>query len=161
MAELRGLLKNNDRARRVWLLFLRGPRNEGFRTSRSLVWPLKFIIRSNYHLFYIRDELFYLLKIITFSKQCKVALMFTARSTKVLPLLIYSHSFMQTLTNQKLRTVSSWLLIGLNLHERTWINQNQSHFWAPFFLSGKSLKLAEYRPWSHTYSTISSWFLSL
>ena len=30
--------------------------------------------------------------------------------------LINSHSFMQTLTNQKSTTVSSWLLIGLNLH---------------------------------------------
>ena len=29
-----------------------------------------------------------------------------------------SHSFMQRVTNQKLRSVSSWLLIGLNLHER-------------------------------------------
>ena len=38
-------------------------------------------------------------------------------SLKVWPPLISSHSFMQTLTNQKWRTVSSWLLIGLNLHE--------------------------------------------
>ena len=35
---------------------------------------------------------------------------------------INSHSFMQTLTNQKSRTVSSWLLIGLNLYERIRIN---------------------------------------
>ena len=41
-----------------------------------------------------------------------------------------SHPFMQTLTNQKLRTVSSWLLIGLNLHERMWVNQKRSHFCA-------------------------------
>ena len=57
----------------------------------------------------------------------------TARSLKVWPLWIYSHSFLQTLTNQKSRTVSSWLLIGLNLHERMWINQKRSHFWAPCF----------------------------
>ena len=38
---------------------------------------------------------------------------------------------MQTLTNQKSRTVSSWLLTGLNLYERMWINQKRSHFWAP------------------------------
>ena len=31
--------------------------------------------------------------------------------------LIISHPFMQTLTNQKSRTVSSWFLTGLNLHE--------------------------------------------
>ena len=42
-----------------------------------------------------------------------------------------SHSFMQTLTNQKSRTVSSWLLIGWNLYERMWINKKRSHFWAP------------------------------
>ena len=47
------------------------------------------------------------------------------------PPLINSHSFMQTLTNQKSKTVSSWLLIGLNLYERMWINQKRSHFWAP------------------------------
>ena len=40
---------------------------------------------------------------------------FTARSPKGWPPVINSNSFMQTLTNQKLRTVSSWLLIGLNL----------------------------------------------
>ena len=56
---------------------------------------------------------------------------FTARSPKVWPPLINSHSFMHTLTNQKSRTVSNWLLIGLNLHERMWINQKRSHFWAP------------------------------
>ena len=54
----------------------------------------------------------------------------TARSPKVWPPLINSHSFMQTLTNQKLRTVSSWLLIGLNLPKKMWINQKRSHFWA-------------------------------
>ena len=37
---------------------------------------------------------------------------------------------MQALTNQKSRTVSSWLLIGLNLYERIRINQKRSHFWA-------------------------------
>ena len=42
-----------------------------------------------------------------------------------------SHSFMQTLTNQKSRTVSSWLLIGLNLYERMWKNQKRYHFLAP------------------------------
>ena len=56
------------------------------------------------------------------------------RSFKEWPPLINPHSFMQTLTNQKTRAVSSWLLIGLNLHERMCsmgINQKQSHFWAP------------------------------
>ena len=49
----------------------------------------------------------------------------TARSPKVWPPLINSHSFMQRyLTNQKSRRVSSWLLIGLNLHERMWITQS-------------------------------------
>ena len=49
----------------------------------------------------------------------------TARSPKVWPPLIHSHSFMQRyLTNQKSRRVSSWLLIGLNLHERMWITQS-------------------------------------
>ena len=37
---------------------------------------------------------------------------------------------MQALTNQKSRTVSSCLLIGLNLYEKMWINKKQSHFWA-------------------------------
>ena len=55
----------------------------------------------------------------------------TARSSKVWPPLINSHSFMQTLTNQKSRTASTWFLIGLNLHERMWINQKRSHFLAP------------------------------
>ena len=50
----------------------------------------------------------------------------TARAPKVWPPLINSPSFTQTLTNQKSRTVSSWLLIGLNLHERMWINQKRS-----------------------------------
>ena len=49
----------------------------------------------------------------------------TARTPKVWPPLINSHSFMQRyLTNQKSRRVSSWLLIGLNLHERMGINQS-------------------------------------
>ena len=51
-------------------------------------------------------------------------------SPKVWPSLINSHSFMKALTNQKSRTVSSWLLIRLNL-PRTWINWKRSHFWAP------------------------------
>ena len=55
----------------------------------------------------------------------------TARSPKVWPPLINSHSFMQTLTNQKSRKGSSWLLIGLNLHKRMCINQKRSHFWVP------------------------------
>ena len=38
---------------------------------------------------------------------------------------------MQTLTDQKSRTVCSWLLIGLNLRKIMWINQKRSHFWAP------------------------------
>ena len=52
----------------------------------------------------------------------------TARKPKEWPPLINSPYFMQKLTNQKSRTVSSWLLIGLNLHKRMWINQKQSHF---------------------------------
>jgi len=55
----------------------------------------------------------------------------TARSLKVWPPLINSHSFMQSLTNHNWKTVSSWLLTGLNLHEIMWINQKRSHFWAP------------------------------
>ena len=55
----------------------------------------------------------------------------TARIPKVWLPLINSHYFMQTLTNQKSRTVSSWLLIGWNLYERMWINKKRSHFWAP------------------------------
>ena len=109
MAELRGLLKNNDRARRAWLLFLRGPRNEGFRTSRSLVWPLKFIIRSNYHLFYIRDELFYLLKIITCSKQCKVALIFTASVTAFNLFTFFHADINQSEVEDSFQLASDWI----------------------------------------------------
>ena len=58
---------------------------------------------------------------------------FTARSPKVWPPLINSHSFMQTFTNQKSRMVSCWLLIGLNLYQRMWINQKRTDFWAPCF----------------------------
>ena len=54
-------------------------------------------------------------------------------SPKVWPPLINSHSFVQTLTNQKPRTVSSWLLIQLNLYERMWISQKPPHFWAPCY----------------------------
>ena len=52
-------------------------------------------------------------------------------SPKVWTPLSNSHSFMQVFTNQNLRTASSWLLIGLNLYERMWKNQERSHFWAP------------------------------
>ena len=52
----------------------------------------------------------------------------TATNPEVWPPLINSHSFMQKLTNQKSRTVSSWLLIGLNLHKRMWINQKWSNW---------------------------------
>ena len=45
-----------------------------------------------------------------------------SKRPKVWPPLINTHSFIKALTNQRSRTVSSWLLIGLNLHERTWIN---------------------------------------
>ena len=41
---------------------------------------------------------------------------------------INSNSFRQTLTNYKSRTVSGWLQIGLNLHERMWINQKRHTF---------------------------------
>ena len=51
----------------------------------------------------------------------------TARSPKVWPSLISSHSFMQTLTNQKSKTVSSGLLIGLNLYEGKWISETNGH----------------------------------
>ena len=61
----------------------------------------------------------------------------TARSPKVWPPLINSHSFMQTLTNQTSRTVSSWLLIGLNLHERMWINQS-GHTFGLFAVKAKN-----------------------
>ena len=54
----------------------------------------------------------------------------TAGSPKLWPPLINSHSFVQALTNQRSRTVSSWLLIGLNMYERMSINQKRSHFWA-------------------------------
>ena len=47
------------------------------------------------------------------------------------PPLITSHSSIQTLTNQKSRTVFSWFPIGLNLYETMGINQKRSHFWAP------------------------------
>ena len=70
----------------------------------------------------------------TFTTKCcfiLLLILLTARSPIVRPPLINSHSFMQTLTNQMWRTVSSWLLIGLNLYERMWINQKWSHFWAP------------------------------
>ena len=46
----------------------------------------------------------------------------TARSPKARPPLINSHSFIQAQTNQKSRTVSNWLLTGLNLHEMMSIN---------------------------------------
>ena len=55
----------------------------------------------------------------------------TAKRPKVWPPLINSHFFMQTLTNQKSRTVSSCVLIGLSLYERMWINQKRPHFWVP------------------------------
>ena len=35
-------------------------------------------------------------------------------------------------TNQKSRTVSSWLPIGFHLYERMWINQKRPHWWAPY-----------------------------
>ena len=62
------------------------------------------------------------------NKLCLISILLTAiaRSPKVWPPLINSHSFMQTLTNQKSRTVSRWLLIGLNLFQRMWINQKRS-----------------------------------
>ena len=61
----------------------------------------------------------------------------TARSPKLWAPLINSHSFMQRLTNPKSRTVSSWLLIGLNLHERMWINQS-GHTFGLFAVKAKS-----------------------
>ena len=64
----------------------------------------------------------------------------TARSPKVWPPLMNSHSFMQTLTNQKSRTVSCWLLIGLNLYERMWINPKRSHSRTPC-CNGSKIKI--------------------
>ena len=61
----------------------------------------------------------------------------TARSPKLWAPLINSHSFMQRLTNPKSRTVSSWLLIGLNLHERMWINQS-GHTFGLFAVKAKN-----------------------
>ena len=87
MPELRALLKKNDLALRARSLFLRRPRSEGiirfnapfncFRTSRSLLWPLKWLVvnRNNDLLFHVSDLPFHLLKIITCSKQWKGALM--------------------------------------------------------------------------------------
>ena len=45
-------------------------------------------------------------------------MIFSTRSLKEWPPLINSHSF---ISNQKSRTVSRWLLTGLNLCERMWI----------------------------------------
>ena len=71
---------------------------------------------------------------------------FTAKSPKVWPPLINQFTFMQTLTNQMSRKVSSWLLIGLNLHVRMRINQNRSHIGppkglAPCYFTAKSPKV--------------------
>ena len=59
---------------------------------------------------------------------CLISILLTAiaRRPKVWPPLINSHFLMQTLTNHKSRTVSSWLLIRLNLFQRMWINQKRS-----------------------------------
>ena len=61
-------------------------------------------------------------------------------SPKVWPSLINSHSFMKALTNQKSRTVSNWLLIGLNL-PRMRINWKRSHFWAPCCKTARRLSI--------------------
>ena len=45
----------------------------------------------------------------------------SARNPKVLPLITNSHSFAQSLTNQKLRRASSLILTGLKLHEKIFI----------------------------------------
>ena len=60
------------------------------------------------------------IKILEINLEISIAI--TARSPKVWSPLIHSHSFMKALTNQKSRAVPTWLLIGLNLHERMWIN---------------------------------------
>ena len=75
------------------------------------------IIVLNYHLTWSSNHV-----------SCNVL---TARSIKAWSPVMNSHSVMPKLTNQKLRKVSSWLLIGLNLHERMWINQKPSHFCTP------------------------------
>ena len=75
------------------------------------------IIVLNYHL--------------TWSSNHVSCTVLTARSIKAWSPVMNSHSVMPKLTNQKLRKVSSWLLIGLNLHERMWINQKPSHFCTP------------------------------
>ena len=77
----------------------------------------------------------------------------TTRIPKVWPPLINSHSFVQTLTNQKSRTVSSWLLIELNLYERMWISQKRPHFWAPYCKPVNCFLLLS--PWLHYSSFLS------
>ena len=47
------------------------------------------------------------------------------------PPLINSNSFMQTLTNQKSRTVSSWLLIGPICTKNVNTSKASSNVWAP------------------------------
>ena len=77
----------------------------------------------------------------------------TAKSPKVWPALINSHFFVQTLTNQKSRTVSSWLLIELNLYERMWISKKRPHFWAPYRKPVNYFLLLS--PWLHNASFLS------
>ena len=76
-----------------------------------------------------------------------------AKSPKVWPPLINSHSFVQTLTNQKPRTVSSWLLIKLNLYERMWLRKKRPHFWAPYCKPVNCFLLLS--PWLHYSSFLS------
>ena len=73
------------------------------------------------------------------------------RSLKVWPPLISSHSFMQTLTNQKWRTVSSWLLIGLNLHE---VNKVIINALTPFFGLLSSKTFATMAMWRNDFSSL-------
>ena len=83
----------------------------------------------------------YIVLILSRENWCWSILGLTPRSAKVWPPLINLHSFMQTLTHQKSRTVSSWLLIGLSLYERMWVNQKQAHTFGLIAVKGKSYSL--------------------
>ena len=122
---------------------LQGETGLGLCTKHTLISPGLKLYPSNKQCSHVQQRS-YLIHAGSFlstpksSKSTKVSVIlriqscFTARGPEVWPPLINSHSFMQTLTNQKSRTVCSWLLIGLHLYKRIWINQKQSLFWAPY-----------------------------
>ena len=78
------------------------------------------------------------------NKQTNCKKSFTARSPKVWPPFVNSHSFMQTLANRNSRTVFSWLLSGLDLYERLWIIQKRSHFRTPCCKKFKACDIHSY-----------------